>query len=201
MNGYEKRTTIKKTAIVDAARALFFTRGIQNVSIKEIAALARVSQVSIYNYFGDKNTLAKAAFVSIIEDTMTEFDQILKSDLPFDEKLNIIMRHKGDLADKILRSHFDEQAWNDKELRQIFGEAVKERATVLYRNFIELGKDEGKINHMIPTDAALHYMTMSLELFQRPEFLGTDTAYKVGMMKLFLYGLIGKEDVDKWRAL
>lgn len=193
MNGYEKRTILKKNAIMDAARELFFTRGIQDVSIKEIAALAKVSQVSIYNYFGDKNALAKATFVFLLDHAMVEFDQVLKSDIPFDEKLSIIMQHKGDLADKIFRSHFGEQAWDDRELRQIFGEAAKERAITLYRDFIELGKHEGKIDKTIPTEAALTYITMSLDMFQRPEFLETDATYKIGMMKLFLYGLMGKD--------
>jgi len=194
MNGYEKRTTAKKSAIIDASRELFFERGVQDVSIKEIAALARVSQVSIYNYFGDKNALAKAAFASIIEGAIAEFEQILKSDIPFVEKLNIIMQQKEDLTDKILCSHFNEQAWDDKTLRQIFSESIKESAIMLYRTFIELGKCEGAIDNTIPTDAALNYIAMSLSMFQLPEFLGTDTAYKIGMMKLFLYGLIGKEN-------
>ena len=194
MNGYEKRTTIKKNAIIDAARELFFARGINNVSIKEIAALAKVSQVSIYNYFGDKNALAKATLLSMIEDAMVEYEKIMKSDISFAEKLNIIMKHKDDLTDKLLCSHFDEQALDDKALRQIFEETVKERAIILYRDFIELGKREGEIDHTIPTDAALDYMTLSLSMFQQPEFLGRDTTYKTGMRKLFLYGLFGKEN-------
>lgn len=194
MNGYEKRTTIKKSAIVDAARELFFSRGINDVSIKEIAALAKVSQVSIYNYFGDKNTLAKATFLSIIEEAIVEYENILKSDIPFTEKLNTIMKHKEDLANNILRSHFDDQAWDDQALRQIFEETVKERAILLYRDFIELGKREGEIDRTIPTDAALDYMALSLSVFQHPEFLGMDTTYKTGMRKLFLYGLFCKEN-------
>lgn len=192
MNGYEKRTTLKKTAIINAARELFFARGIRNVSIKEIAASAKVSQVSIYNYFGDKNALAKATFASLIRKAMVEFDQILKSDIPFDEKINIIMQQKGDLAEKTFRSHFNEQAWDDSELQQIFGEAVRESGMMLYRNFIEIGKREGKIDNTIPTEAALKYIEMSLDMLQRPEILETDPVYKVSMMKLFLYGLFGK---------
>jgi hypothetical protein len=65
---------------------------------------------------------------------------------------------------------------------------------MLYRDFIELGKSDGAIDNSIPTDAVLDYITMSLELFQASEFLGTNAAYKKGMMKLFLYGLVGKEN-------
>ena len=59
LNGYERRTKAKKESIVNAARKLFTTRGITDVSIKEIAAKANVSQVTIYNIFGSKNALQK----------------------------------------------------------------------------------------------------------------------------------------------
>lgn len=182
---------------MEAARTLFLTRGVQNVSIKEIAARAGVSQVTIYNYYGDKRSLAKAAFSFLIDHTMSEFDRILKSTMPFNEKIRVIMQQKGDLTSETFQSNFDQQAWNDSELRQVFGEAMQERAIALYRDFIELGKLEGKIDRTIPNDAALSYVMMSFELFQRPTFLAADPSYKIGMMKLFLYGLIcGDERPD-----
>jgi AcrR family transcriptional regulator len=193
MNGYEKRTITKKNAIINVARELFFARGVQAVSIKEIAAAAKVSQVSIYNYFHDKNTLAKATFISVIEESIAEFERILESDISFNEKLKTIVKYKRNLADNVFRSHFDEQAWDDTVLCQIFADTVRENAIKLYREFIELGKYDGAIDNSIPTDAVLDYITMSLELFQASEFLGTNAAYKKGMMKLFLNGLVGKD--------
>lgn len=193
MNGYEKRTQAKKEAIVAAARDLFTARGVQGVSIREIAKSAHVSQVSIYNYFGDKQSLAKEAFISFIEAAINAFGQVLESDVPFTEKIDQILRDKSDIVDQIAMSHFDERAWDDKVLRQIFGETVKDKAVVLYRQFIETGKAGGFINKDIPTEAVVAYVTGSLSLFQHPDFLGTPPDYKMGIMKLFLYGLIGHE--------
>lgn len=196
MNGYEKRTNLKKTAIITAAQELFFKRGIHDVSIKEIAAVAHVSQVSIYNYFGDKNKLAKETFVFIIEEAMQSFMMIMNSNQSFDDKFQTIMAQKVDLVDRISHAYFDDEAWKDSELRQIFTESLKECGMQVYRNFIELGKKEGRINKTIPTEAVLSYIAMSLELFQRPEFLNTESSYKIGMMNLFLYGLMGKDKVQ-----
>jgi len=192
LNGYEKRTNVKKAAIINVARELFTARGMQDVSISEIAKLANVSQVSIYNYFGDKNSLAKEAFLSLIETAISEYEQILMSNIPFAEKLELIMQDKSDMVSKIALSHFNEQALNDDTLCLIFGEAVKEQAMSLYQNFIELGKREGVINKDIPTEAVMCFFMMSMSIFQRPDFLTTSNDYKMGMMKLFLYGLIGK---------
>jgi AcrR family transcriptional regulator len=192
MNGYEKRTADKKAAIIEAARKLFARRGVQNVSISEIAKQASVSQVSIYNYFGDKNTLAKEAFISFINAAADRFDHILEQDIPFAEKLELIMQGKNNVVSQIALSHFDEKALDDKVLRDIFGEAVKERAAALYRKFIELGKNQGFIDKSIPTGAAINYFMMSMSIVQNPDYIAESNEYKMGMIKLFLYGIIGK---------
>jgi len=50
----------KRAAILDAARALFFTHGVEAVAIEAVAATAEVSKVTIYNQFGDKTGLFEA---------------------------------------------------------------------------------------------------------------------------------------------
>jgi AcrR family transcriptional regulator len=57
LDGFQRRRELKKSHILQAALALFMEFGIQKVSIKEIAAKANVSQVTIYNYFGGKDQL------------------------------------------------------------------------------------------------------------------------------------------------
>ncbi|MDR0596773.1 MAG: TetR/AcrR family transcriptional regulator [Clostridiales Family XIII bacterium] len=193
MNGYEKRTDKKKRAIISAARELFSERGVARVGISEIAKSAGVSQVSIYNYFGDKNSLASEAFVSYIEEAISEFEKIIRSDLPFSDKLGRIMQSKNDIAETVA-PHFHEQAWEDKTLHQIFQGAVKERATRLYYEFIEAGKRDGAIDSDIPTEAIMAYLMASMSILQQPDFHKEGSGYKKGVRGLFLYGLLGKPD-------
>ena len=197
MTGYEKRTTEKKDAILRSARELFSARGMQDVGINEIAKKAKVSQVSIYNYFGDKKNLAKEAFISYVEVAMERFEQILQGDLPFSEKLEQIMQGKSDMVSQIALSHFNEKALDDKILRQVFQEALMERATVLYTNFIELGKKENAIDSTIPTPALISYLMMSMSILNNAEFISSNSEYKMGMIKLFLYGIIGTGNDNK----
>lgn len=51
----------KRVAIVEAARDLFFARGIEATTIEDVAARAGVSKVTVYGHFGDKLTLFQAA--------------------------------------------------------------------------------------------------------------------------------------------
>jgi len=190
MNGYEKRTETKKNAIVNAARDLFSSRGMQDVSISEIAKVAGVSQVSIYNYFGDKNALAKEAFVSYIDTYIARFGEILDRDAPFAEKLELILLDKDAMIAKVSESFFAVQALDDKVLQKVFGEAVKEKAVAFYHAFIEQGKREGEIDSDIPTTAIMDFFMLTMSMLQRPEFIAAPVDYKKGILKLFLHGLI-----------
>lgn len=194
MNGYEKRTQAKKEAILNVARELFTKRGIADVKISEIAAKANVSQVSIYNYFGDKNSLAKEALVSYLDKVINEYEVILEKDIPFLEKLKIIMDKKYNAITEVSRSHFSEEAWKDKVLQQVYKEAATTKSVSIYTKFIELGKKEGAIDNNIPNDAILSFLFSSVSIMQQTDYLKTSPEYKIGILKLFLYGILGKED-------
>jgi len=194
MNGYEKRTKLKKDSILNAAWELFSARGISNVSISEIAAKAKVSQVSIYNYFGDKNNLAKEVLASYLDKAIKEYDEILERDIPFSEKLKLIIDSKNKATAELSRSAFSEYAWQDKTLQQVYKEAANSKAISVYKKFIELGKQEGAIDKSIPTDAILAYLLSSVSIVERSDYLRTSPEYKRGILRLFFYGLFGKEE-------
>lgn len=194
MTGYEKRTNAKKEAIINVARDLFTNRGVTDVGISEIAAKAQVSQVSIYNYFGDKSSLAREALISYLDKSIHEYEEILSRDIPFVEKLNIIIDIKHDSITELSRSNFSEQAWEDKILQQLFKEAAVDKALSIYTKFIELGINEGVIDRSIPKDAILSFLFSSMSIIQSSDYLNTSSEYKMGILRLFLYGLIGKAD-------
>ena len=193
MNGYEKRTKLKKDSIISAAWELFSRRGITDVGISEIAAKAKVSPVSIYNYFGGKNTLAKEVLVSYLDKTIKGYDEILEREIPFSEKLTLIMDKKYKATAELSRSAFSKYAWADKTLQQVYKEAVNSKAISVYIKFIELGKKEGAIDESIPNDAILTFLLSSVSVIEQSGYLKTSPEYKNGILKLFLYGLLGKE--------
>jgi len=193
VNGFERRTQAKKDSIIQAAWDLFAERGITGVSVSEIAAKADVSQVSIYNYFGDKNTLAKEALASYLEKAVTGFDELLARNIPFSDKLKLIIDKKQEAAAEISRSAFGKCAWEDKTFQQVYKEAVNTKAISVYKKFIDMGKQEGAIDNTIPTDAILAFLLSSISIIEQSDYLQTDYEFKSGILKLFLYGLLGKE--------
>ncbi|MFG1924661.1 TetR/AcrR family transcriptional regulator [Cryptosporangium sp. NPDC048952] len=55
--GRRRRSEGKRTAILDAAEALFLAEGYDRTSVDAIAARAQVSKRTVYDHFGDKDTL------------------------------------------------------------------------------------------------------------------------------------------------
>jgi len=66
MNKYELRTNNKKSAIMEATLTLINEKGFTASSIQQIASLAKVSPVSIYNYYGSKEKLVLECIKLII---------------------------------------------------------------------------------------------------------------------------------------
>jgi AcrR family transcriptional regulator len=190
MNGYEKRTHVKKAAILEVARELFAERGVTDVGVSEIAAKARVSQVSIYNYFGDKQHLVREVLLSYLDSSMQEYEEILKQAIPFGEKLKRILNEKRDLIVEISRAKFSQAAWEDKSFQKLFREAALAKAVGIYTQFIEEGKKEGAIDERMPNDAILAYLLSTVSIIQRPEYLNTSPEYKMAIVHLFLHGVL-----------
>ncbi|MCT2586896.1 TetR/AcrR family transcriptional regulator [Actinophytocola gossypii] len=55
----------KRSAILTAARELFLTDGFDRSSVDAVAARAGVSKRTVYDYFGDKQTLLEAVFDAV----------------------------------------------------------------------------------------------------------------------------------------
>lgn len=78
MNGFERRTMLKKKNICKAAFELFSTFGVQKTNIAQIAKKANVSQVTIYNYFGSKENLLKESIKDFLEEKLKQYERLLE---------------------------------------------------------------------------------------------------------------------------
>jgi TetR/AcrR family transcriptional regulator, mexJK operon transcriptional repressor len=64
----QDRTAGKAQVILAAARAAFLEKGYLGTSMDEVAALARVSKVTVYRHFTDKHTLFTSVVITAIEE-------------------------------------------------------------------------------------------------------------------------------------
>ncbi len=61
----EEYAEVTRTAIIDAAIALFATEGYLGANIDAIAVRARVTKGAVYHHFADKSALFEAAYIAV----------------------------------------------------------------------------------------------------------------------------------------
>lgn len=66
----------KREAILTAARALFFSKGLEAVGIEEIARAADVSKMTVYAHFGDKTAIFSAVVAAEAQRMTAVLDQL-----------------------------------------------------------------------------------------------------------------------------
>ncbi|NSC19886.1 TetR/AcrR family transcriptional regulator [Streptomyces albus subsp. chlorinus] len=70
-------STRKRAAILAAARELFLADGFDRTSVDAVAARAQVSKRTVYDYFGDKQTLLKAVVDTVGQSLITTIRRTL----------------------------------------------------------------------------------------------------------------------------
>ena len=186
-NKYEARTNKKKMAIIIAAKELFHEKGFANSSVKEIAAIAHVSQVSIYNYFGSKDSLGIECAKSIVHDAMDKAYALLATDMPYIEKLNTALSLCTDDVNASLNAYLSTSGIVDKNFMELLSKGIYELQNELYLHYIEDGKKEGYIDNSIPTSLILKFISSINTIDISPENYHEEVK---ALHQLFLHGIL-----------
>lgn len=191
MNNYEKRTLSKKTAIIEAAQILFGKQGFTAVSIKDIAALADVSQVSIYNYFGSKEALIGECARVIMQDTIALAEEILASEGTFTQKLERAIQLCNAEINLSLSKFISKEASKDQQFLILLVNNINSLKKDIYMKNVAAGKEAQVIDNAISDEVIQLFIDAinSLGLTVPEEELEEKQAE---IIQLFLYGLIGQ---------
>ncbi|HAA4393361.1 TPA_asm: TetR/AcrR family transcriptional regulator [Listeria monocytogenes] len=191
MNNYEKRTLSKKTAIIEAAQILFGKQGFTAVSIKDIAALADVSQVSIYNYFGSKEALIGECARVIMQDTIALAEEILASEGTFTQKLERAIQLCNAEINLSLSKFISKEASKDQQFLILLVNNIISLKKDIYMKYVAAGKEAQVIDNAISDEVIQLFIDAinSLGLTVPEEELEEKQAE---IIQLFLYGLIGQ---------
>lgn len=191
MNNYEKRTLSKKTAIIEAAQILFGKQGFTAVSIKDIAALADVSQVSIYNYFGSKEALIGECARVIMQDTIALAEEILASEGTFTQKLERAIQLCNAEINLSLSKFISKEASKDQQFLILLVNNINSLKKDIYMKYVAAEKEAQVIDNAISDEVIQLFIDAinSLGLTVPEEEIEEKQAE---IIQLFLYGLIGQ---------
>jgi len=187
MNGFQLRREKKMDDILTAACELFSNNEIKSVSISEIAKKANVSQVSIYNFFENKENLAKQAYFKIMDEIMADLETLIKSNISFKEKFEKMVNISLNSADTLPGKLYTSQLLKDQTVQKFLEEYGKYKTIPLLMKLIEQGKEEGYLDDEISSESILLYINSYNGILQSN--ISKETRVDLG--KLFFYGLFG----------
>lgn len=194
MDGFKRRTEMKKINILQSALDFFMKSGIKKVSVAEIAKAAGVSQVTIYNYFGSKEKLVHEVIVFYIDEVWSEFEALLQSELDISEKIKQIIFNKKMTATGIHEEVYQYlmQDFSSEE-NNYFEEFYTQKALPGILKLFDQGKEQGVIDQTISNEAILIYIQMFREYMQQKDVYDNILPYTEELTKMFFYGVVGRE--------
>ena len=166
----------KRTAILEAANALFLEGSIEGTTIEDVAARAGVSKVTVYSHFGDKPTL----FEACVRHCMGLMEQGLIQSAPKGDTLPECLHAFGAPLLRFLTSPqivaFDRmlasEAPRHPELAKRFFEAGPYYCRGKMAEIIEAGHARGEVDVPDATQAAEDLMGLWLGMLHKQLSMG-----------------------------
>jgi AcrR family transcriptional regulator len=173
---------------------------LNDIKIADIAKLANVSQVSIYNYYGSKEALLKATIIRLMDHQYEETKQMLSSDIPFNEKIKELFIRKKNGLDIINLEMFTALMKTDPELHELVLDFTKNKSFKLLISLIDEGRSLGLVRNEVQNKTLFIYIQVLSQAFLNMDQTTSQYIQQKEVvdeiMNIFLYGLLKQEDSD-----
>ncbi|MBP1937031.1 TetR/AcrR family transcriptional regulator [Paenibacillus sediminis] len=197
MNGFEKRAKLIKQKIMKTTLDMLRTWEPKKIRIADIAKLANVSQVTIYNYFGSKEALLREVLKDYVDRSIQQFEEYMRGDHSFKEKIQFMILQEQQSYQTLSPHIIKELVLDDLEIYQYVEDQKNKRAIPLFIQLINDGKEAGEISPRVSIQTIFTYiglyMSQAKELYDAAEQSGDPKGFFDELMHVFFYGICGKE--------
>jgi AcrR family transcriptional regulator len=200
MDGFTRRKEQSKEDIRKAAWELFSQFGVEKVSIVDIARKAGVSQATIYNNFGSKETLVREFVTAMVEQLVNRVQEVLSHDQPYWEKMAAFIQFISEMMANGRPSEVDMTGFtnsynllNDPEIKKI-RDSAQEKMTNLLLGLVQEGKEQDQITMDLSEVAIRVYFKAFMDIFTDPQLqyrFDHDPKLVRDLGSLMIYGLSG----------
>lgn len=187
----------KRQEILRTGKDLFWKFGFKRVSIEEICKEAGVSKMTYYKFFNNKIALVKTLLDGILQDGMKKYDEIMNSDIPYPEKVVLMIELKREQTHAMSSEFFRNYVQSgDPELIAYLEKLSREnlqKFTDDFRKAQENGdvRKDLKIEFMLAIMNHLVEWSMNdqnlLNLYDEPQDLAVE------MTRFLFYGILNRE--------
>ncbi|WP_410772464.1 TetR/AcrR family transcriptional regulator [Fontibacillus sp. BL9] len=196
MNGFEKRAQRIKDKIRRATLDMLRTSDPKRIRIADISKMAKVSQVTIYNYFGSKEALLRDVFIGYIDKAIHEFVEFMDGNHTLKEKIEYIIFLEKEAYSDLPPTAIKELVEEDPELAAYIDKIYREYTNPLVTRIVEEGKASGEIAPDMPVENVLAFIQLYMNQYQTILNMATQAPdrdkFLEGMVHMFFYGVCGK---------
>lgn len=157
-----------KKKLIEVARQLFAKKGVESTTMNDIAEASEYGRRTLYTYFKNKADIYKTVIQSELESLYVSLEEVVKRDLPADDKLMLFTFNRLSAIKEVvrrngtLRADFFRDIWRVENVRKEF-----DRKEIHYLETIMAdGCQKGifAINNISKTAELLHYALKGLEV-------------------------------------
>jgi AcrR family transcriptional regulator len=196
MKPFERLIERNKDRILRATLELCQVHGIKKTTTHDIAHKAGVSPATVYNHFGSKEDLTRAAVKYFLTNTSADFNKILKGGHSFLEKMEQILSYKSDMLGQYQVEFIQTVISEDPEIRYLVDSVYFNEIRQMIIDFYEKGKTQGYVNPKLSTETIMRYMLIVRSGIAAESVLSKDPENNRQLIReltpLFLHGIMGK---------
>lgn len=188
----------KYQQILETAHHLFWKFGIRRVSIEEICREAKVSKMTFYRFFPNKNELAKKVITNLFNDARAKYEALMAQDIPFEDKVKqqVIMKFEGtkEMSAELVKDIFS--GWNP-ELMAFFSE-MTDRVNQMVRADYVKAIEAGWIRQGVKIDFIFYLTQKMTEMSMDPVLLNlygnNIQSVIMELMNMMFYGILPRNN-------
>lgn len=196
MNGFEKRAQRIKDKIMRATLDMLRTSDPKRIRIADISKMAKVSQVTIYNYFGSKEALLRNVFISYIDKSIAAFVEYMDGNHTLKEKIEYIIFLEQEAYSDLPPAAIKELVEEDPEMAAYIDKLYREYTIPLMTRIIEEGQASGEIAPELAVENVLAFIQLYMNQYQTLLAMAAQAPdrdkFLEGMVHMFFYGVCGK---------
>lgn len=182
--------TSLKDVLIEAAKKLFWAKGIRGVSIEEICKTAQVSKMSFYRNFKNKEAIAFKVLDAIHQHSQSTYRSIMDQKTTFEQKIKALIQMEYDQIKGVSRAFIEEVYGHSPFQEQIKSYQKKIQKEVLH-DFGNAQK-KGEIRQDIKMEFILYILQDMNKKMVDPELqrlYDSEEEIAMELTRFFFYGI------------
>ncbi len=191
--------SVSKSKLIGSGKALFYKYGYRKVTVEEICRDSKLSKMTFYRFFENKNHLVRHILAELSEEGMMVYREIMASDLTFEDKIRETIRMKRDVA-KLYSEEFLKDIYLDQDGEMMpFLQKLSSEALAVVMDDYRRAQQQGQIRKDLNINFIPYFLNQMNVMVNDPALLamyGDIHGIMTELTNLFFYGILQSREAS-----